>query len=56
MVYIKRGSWCYRNEEGKLFKFATEAEANAKAGITANLTEKELDEAFAPEEEWDEEE
>ena len=55
MVSKKRELWYY-NSGDEVFTFATEAEANAKAGITASLTKEELDEAFAPEEEWDEEE
>lgn len=56
MVYKKRELWYY-NSGDEVFTFATEAEANAKANLPSEaLTEKELDEAFAPEEEWDEEE
>jgi hypothetical protein len=32
MIYEKRGKWCYRNEAGRLTKFATEEEAKKAAG------------------------
>ena len=32
-IFEKRGRWCYRNEDGKLFKFDTEAEAKASLGV-----------------------
>lgn len=33
MIYQKRGHWCFRDDNGKLHKFATEAEAKAAYGI-----------------------
>jgi len=32
MVFEKRGQWCWRDEEGRLHKFATEEEAKLAAG------------------------
>jgi hypothetical protein len=32
MIFEKRGKWCYRNDDGKLFKFSTEEEAKLAAG------------------------
>ena len=32
MIFEKRGKWCWRNEEGRLLKFATEEEAKKAAG------------------------
>jgi hypothetical protein len=32
-IYEKRGSWCYRDEDGKLHKFGTEAEAKSSLGL-----------------------
>ena len=31
-IYEKRGKWCYRDQQGKLFKFNTEAEAKSSLG------------------------
>ena len=46
-IFEKRGRWCYRNAEGKLFKFATEAEAKSSLGYLEpekdNGSEKEKD-------------
>ena len=44
-IFEKRGSWCYRDADGKLFKFATEAEAkNSLLGLEKdNGSEKEKD-------------
>ena len=42
MVYTKRNLWFYNNGED-VFTFATEAEANAKAGIVDYVFEEELD-------------
>ena len=32
MIFEKRGKWCYRDDNGKLQKFATEEEAKKAAG------------------------
>ena len=32
MIFEKRGKWCYRNDDGRLFKFSTEEEAKLAAG------------------------
>jgi hypothetical protein len=46
-IFEKRGSWCYRNAEGRLLKFATEAEAKSSLGYLEpekdNGSEKEKD-------------
>ena len=46
-IFEKRGSWCYRDADGKLFKFATEAEAKSSLGYLEpekdNGSEKEKD-------------
>ena len=33
MIYQKRGQWCFRDDNGKLHKFATEADAKAVYGV-----------------------
>ena len=43
MVYTKRNLWFYNNGE-EVFTFATEAEANAKAGIVDCVFEEEEEE------------
>jgi hypothetical protein len=40
MIYQKRGHWCFRDDNGKLHKFATEAEAKAAYGIEDGPKEK----------------
>lgn len=46
-IFEKRGKWCYRNADGKLLKFATEAEAKSSLGYLElekdNGSEKEKD-------------
>ena len=32
-IFEKRGKWCYRNKDGRLFKFATEEEAKRSLGF-----------------------
>ena len=32
-LFEKRGAWCYRDADGKLFKFATKEEALASQGV-----------------------
>jgi hypothetical protein len=32
-IFEKRGSWCYRDAEGKLFKFDTEEAAKSSLGL-----------------------
>lgn len=32
-IYEKRGRWCYRDDQGKLFRFNTEAEAKSSLGL-----------------------
>lgn len=39
MIYEKRGQWCWRDEEGKLHKFATEKEAVGASGWVQALDE-----------------
>jgi hypothetical protein len=49
MIYKKRDQWCFRDENGKLHKFLTEAEANlAFNGITVSesVLEEDFDEYF----------
>ena len=33
MIYEKRGRWCWRDKDGNLHKFVTEAAAKESAGI-----------------------
>lgn len=33
MIFQKRGRWCFRDENGRLHKFSTEADAKAAYGI-----------------------
>jgi|14BtaG_2_1085337.scaffolds.fasta_scaffold217440_2 hypothetical protein len=39
MVFEKRGQWCWRDEEGRLHKFATEKEAVDASGWVVALDE-----------------
>ncbi len=39
MIFEKRGKWCWRNEEGRLLKFATEKEAKDASGWVEALDE-----------------
>jgi len=53
-IFEKRGSWCYRDADGKLFKFATEAEAKSSLlGLekdNGSETKKDKEEGSAEEE------
>lgn len=40
MIYEKRGKWCFRDDNGKLHKFATEADAKAAYGVEDAPEEK----------------
>ena len=51
-IYEKRGNWCYRDQQGKLFKFNTEAEAKSSLGY---LEPKEFEYASEKENEEGEE-
>lgn len=42
MIYQKRGHWCFRDDNGKLHKFATEAAAKAVYGVDNGSKEEEL--------------
>ena len=37
MIYLKRGTWCYRAPNNRLFKFETEEEAIQAAGSTSPI-------------------
>ena len=50
-IYEKRGSWCFRDADGKLHKFNTEEEALAAAGLETPIEET----LYGEEEEGDEE-
>ena len=50
-IFRKRGHWCYR-QDGKLFKFSTEAEAKSALG-TVQL--EEVEDASEEEEIYEEE-
>lgn len=50
-IFEKRGSWCYRNADGKLLKFATEAEAKSSLGYL----EPEIDNGSQETEDYEEE-
>jgi len=42
MIFEKRGKWCYRDDNGKLQKFATEEEAKKAAGWVSPVQEPEI--------------
>ena len=50
-IFEKRGRWCYRNADGKLLKFATEAEAKSSLGYL----EPEIDNGSQETEDYEEE-
>ena len=54
MVFEKRGKWCYRNDDGRLFKFSTEEEAKLAAGWVPPVEEI-LDASEEEEEDCEEE-
>ena len=55
-IFEKRGKWCYRDAEGRLLKFATEAEAKSSLGYlepekdNGSETKKDKEEGSAEEE------
>jgi hypothetical protein len=60
-IYQKRGQWCYRDKNGKLFKFGTYLEAKRSLGVQApeeleEETNGNEEEEIIVEEESDEEE
>jgi hypothetical protein len=52
-IYEKRGRWCYRDEQGKLFKFNTETEAKSSLGLETIDNAKEKIETEDSEEKTD---
>lgn len=46
MIYQKRGQWCFRDDNNKLHKFTTKAEAEAFCGIKEEI--KPVEEFKAP--------
>ena len=49
MIYQKRGQWCFRDDNNKLHKFTTKAEAEAFCGIKEVVEEiKPVEEFKAP--------
>ena len=52
-IYEKRGRWCYRDEQGKLFKFNTETEAKSSLGLETIDNAKEKIETEYSEEKTD---
>lgn len=52
MIFQKRGSWCFRDENGRLHKFPTEADAKAAYGIV-DATKEEVYPHFEEKDEED---
>ena len=47
MVYQKRDRWCFRDKNGRLYKFVAESEALAAAGeVPAEPEELEIEYAY----------
>mgnify|MGYP005988688247 CR=1 FL=1 len=43
-IFQKRGSWCYRDEAGRIHKFDTESEAKSSLGLeTVKDAKKEVE-------------
>jgi len=52
-IYQKRGSWCYRDAEGKLHKFNTEEEALESLGLNDVCDDCDCDPCECEEEYYD---
>ena len=55
-IFEKRGRWCYRDANGKLCKFSTEAEAKSSLGLEiVENAEKEIETQNSEEETYTDE-
>lgn len=43
MIFEKRGQWCFRDDNGKLYKYATEKQAVEAHGVPMPVEESKMD-------------